>query len=231
MHARSCAAPWYLPNLSREACVSCSLHLQLLPLLDDALYRAQEVLLAEHPSSTALMPKPAVHARLSGLALHHDSTARDACPTPSGVGAAHAGRLLTVAGTVTKTGKSWHRPRLDMCQLLWQPLTGMWVLGGSPCLSAWDQGSRMWVVHHSCRAGQSSGGPARVRVLPLQAQAGADFSTRFCYMPMIGGTQPGSPLHSHSSLAHQLDALCYTGLQLCHSLSSAAPALLPCAVS
>lgn len=77
---------------------------KLLPLLDDALYRAQEVLLAEHPSSTALMPKPAVHARLSGLALHHDSTARDACPTPSGVGAAHAGRLLTVAGTVTKTG-------------------------------------------------------------------------------------------------------------------------------
>ncbi|KAL4423819.1 hypothetical protein ABPG75_001120 [Micractinium tetrahymenae] len=77
---------------------------KLLPLLDDALYRAQEALLADHPSSTALMPKPAVHARLSGLALHHDSLARDACPAPSDVGAAHADRLLTVTGTVTKTG-------------------------------------------------------------------------------------------------------------------------------
>ncbi|KAL4446253.1 hypothetical protein ABPG77_003060 [Micractinium sp. CCAP 211/92] len=77
---------------------------KLLPLLDDSLYRAQEALLAEHPSSTALVPKPAVHARLSGLALHHDSAARDVCPAPSGVGAAHADRLLTVSGTITKAG-------------------------------------------------------------------------------------------------------------------------------
>lgn len=81
------------------------MHMQLLPLLDDALYRAQEALLAEHPSSSGLVPKPAVHARLSGLALHHDSLARDAHPAPSDVGAAHADRLLTVMGTITKTGE------------------------------------------------------------------------------------------------------------------------------
>lgn len=79
---------------------------QVLPLLDAALQLGQEQLRAQQPGAAqqALVVKDAVHARLHGLALHHDSLAREVCPGTGAVGAPHIDRLLTVAGTVTKTG-------------------------------------------------------------------------------------------------------------------------------
>lgn len=104
----------YLQSAGAEAflkawsCACPMLHsvaaLQVLSLLDDALKKAQEVLLEQQPDKAVLSVKYAVHARLCGLALHHDSLAREASPAPSDVGAAHTDRLLTLVGTVTKTG-------------------------------------------------------------------------------------------------------------------------------
>lgn len=80
--------------------------MQLLPLLDVAAAAAQQHVYEQQPGKArrALLPKDFLHARLGGLALHQDGQAREVCPTAGAVGAAHIDRLITVVGTVTKTG-------------------------------------------------------------------------------------------------------------------------------
>lgn len=72
--------------------------LQVLALLDEALIMAQGELHKHQPDRQMLIVKENVHARLAGLALHQDGLAREACPAAGDVGAAHIGRLVTVAG-------------------------------------------------------------------------------------------------------------------------------------
>lgn len=76
----------------------------LLPLLDAALVSAQEQLLGGHADRAVMSVKENVHARLVGLALYVDSAARAASPAIGDISSAHADSLITVAGTVVKTG-------------------------------------------------------------------------------------------------------------------------------
>jgi DNA helicase MCM9 len=76
----------------------------VLPFLDAALLKAQEAMLARAwPDRHMLTLKENVHGRLSGLGLFLDAS-RAAAPRIADIGAAHIDRVITLRGTVVRTG-------------------------------------------------------------------------------------------------------------------------------
>lgn len=79
----------------------------LLPLLDAALVSAQRLLLQGAPSEDAqtyMSVKENVHARLQGLSMFLDIGLRLISPGIDDIAAIHIHRLITVRGTVVRTG-------------------------------------------------------------------------------------------------------------------------------
>lgn len=78
----------------------------VLALLEEAVGAAQEQLQAgaEPMERPLLCVKAHVHPRLAGAALLHDGAAAEACPRIGAVTAAHVDQLVTLSGTVVKTG-------------------------------------------------------------------------------------------------------------------------------
>ena len=77
----------------------------VLPHCNAALVDAQAQVLAElGPSAERCCIKESVHARVSGPALFLDPGARDASPAAGEFVAAHINHMVTVVGTVARTG-------------------------------------------------------------------------------------------------------------------------------
>lgn len=91
----------------------------VLSILNDSLREAQEQLRIqlESEQQKAVYLKPNAHIRLIGSGLFHDASAEALCPQIGGICAAHIGKLLTVRGTVVKTGivKALEARRLYEC--------------------------------------------------------------------------------------------------------------------
>ena len=73
-------------------------------LLDKAAVAAQQKVLQEHQSQGALSVKGLVHIRVWGMPFHLDSTATSEFPNIGGIRSCHVDKLLTVSGTVVRTG-------------------------------------------------------------------------------------------------------------------------------
>ncbi|KAI8467006.1 MAG: DNA replication licensing factor MCM9-like protein [Monoraphidium minutum] len=88
-----------------------------LALLEGAVYAAQEALLECHPQQDAMSVKPQAHVRLHGLPYSLDPKPHALNPTIGRIGSSHIGRLVTVYGTVVKTGpvKMFEHQRLMCC--------------------------------------------------------------------------------------------------------------------
>ena len=77
----------------------------------------QEAIMAHHPSRDAMSLKPQAHIRLHSLPYSLDPKPHALNPTIGRIGSSHIGRLISVAGTVVKTGpvKMFEHQRLMRC--------------------------------------------------------------------------------------------------------------------
>lgn len=78
----------------------------ILPFLDSSLIAAQQAILDKQNSSSRhhLSIKENIHARLRGPATFLDTSSREACPQIADISAGHIDKLITITGTVVRTG-------------------------------------------------------------------------------------------------------------------------------
>jgi DNA helicase MCM9 len=79
--------------------------------------REQKAIMESHPEPEALSLKQVVNIRLHGLPYSLDPKPHALNPTIGRIGSSHIGRLITVCGTVVKTGpvKMFEFQRLMRC--------------------------------------------------------------------------------------------------------------------
>ena len=76
----------------------------ILLVLDKAAVEAQQKLVQQHKSQSPVTVKGLVHVRVHGLTFHLDDTASAAFPGIGSVRSCHVDKLITVSGTVVRTG-------------------------------------------------------------------------------------------------------------------------------
>lgn len=88
-----------------------------LESLNRHLLAAQDAASEAHPARDQMASKPLAHLRLRGLPYSLDPKPHALNPTIGRIGSAHIGRLITVCGTVVKTGpvKAFEHQRLMRC--------------------------------------------------------------------------------------------------------------------
>ena len=77
---------------------------ETLLMLDKAAVSAQHKVVQEHQTQSALSVKGLVHARVWGMPFHLDHTAASVFPGIGSIRSCHVDKLLTVSGTVVRTG-------------------------------------------------------------------------------------------------------------------------------
>lgn len=77
---------------------------ETLLVLDKAAVSAQYKVVQEHQTQNALSVKGLVHARVWGMPFHLDHMAASVFPGIGSIRSCHVDRLLTVSGTVVRTG-------------------------------------------------------------------------------------------------------------------------------
>ncbi len=78
--------------------------LETLLLLDKAAVVAQQKVLQEHQAQGSLSVKGLVHVRIWGMPFHLDSESSSIFPDIASVRSCHVDKLLTITGTVVRTG-------------------------------------------------------------------------------------------------------------------------------
>lgn len=77
---------------------------ETLLVLDKAAVSAQHKVVQKHQAQSALSVKGLVHARVWGMTFHLDHAAASVFPGIGSIRSCHMDRLLTVSGTVVRTG-------------------------------------------------------------------------------------------------------------------------------
>lgn len=77
---------------------------ETLLVLDKAAVSAQYKVVQENQTQSALSVKGLVHVRVWGMPFHLDHTAASVFPGIGSIRSCHVDRLLTVSGTVVRTG-------------------------------------------------------------------------------------------------------------------------------
>lgn len=73
---------------------------QLLRFLDDAIYSAQQRVIAQHDNAVLMRLKPLVHGRLCNLPICPEITK----PNVSSIRTCDAGKFVSISGTIVRTG-------------------------------------------------------------------------------------------------------------------------------